>query len=151
MIKSIESRPYERNAIARRARIARETCYDVRPSRPEAHMDRSHPEGLIGIALAAALAWQASGSPAHSETTEEFYKSHPLSIVIGFPPASAYDLYGRAVGRHIGKHIPGNPAVLPLNQAGARRLEGANFLYSIAPRDGSTIGILSRSAPLDPL
>src|ERR1700720_4749982 len=150
MIKSIESRPYERNAIARRARIARETCYDVRPSRPEAHMDRSHPEGLIGIALAAALAWQASGSPAHSETTEEFYKSHPLSIVIGFPPASAYDLYGRAVGRHIGKHIPGNPTVLPVNKPGASSLTAANYLYSIAPKDGSPIGIFNRPAPIAP-
>jgi tripartite-type tricarboxylate transporter receptor subunit TctC len=114
-------------------------------------MDRSHPDGLIGIALAAALAWQASGGPAHGETTEEFYKSHPLSIVIGFPPASAYDLYGRAVGRHIGRHIPGNPTVLPVNKPGASSLAAANYLYSIAPKDGSTIGILSRGAPLDPL
>jgi tripartite-type tricarboxylate transporter receptor subunit TctC len=89
--------------------------------------------------------------PAAAETAEEFYRSHPLSIVIGFPPASAYDLYGRAVGRHIAKHIPGNPAVLPVNRPGASSLAAANYLYGIAPKDGSTIGILSRSAPLDPL
>ena len=114
-------------------------------------MVRSHPDGLLGIGLAAALAWQASGSPAHAQGAEEFYKSHTLSIVIGFPPASAYDLYGRAVGRHIGKHIPGNPTVLPVNKPGASSLTAANYLYSIAPKDGSTIGILSRGAPLDPL
>jgi tripartite-type tricarboxylate transporter receptor subunit TctC len=106
---------------------------------------------LIGPALATAVAWQASGGPAQAEGAEEFYKSHPLSIVIGFPPASAYDLYGRAVGRHIGKHIPGHPAILPVNKPGASSLTAANYLYSIAPKDGSTIGILSRSAPLDPL
>jgi len=106
---------------------------------------------LIGIALATALAWPASGGPAYAQGAEEFYKSHPLSIVIGFPPASAYDLYGRAVGRHIGKHIPGNPTVLPVNKPGASSLAAANYLYSIAPKDGSTIGILSRGAPLDPL
>ena len=49
---------------------------------------------LISLALAPASLSSAA------ETPEEFYKSHPLSIVIGFPPASAYDLYGRAVGRH---------------------------------------------------
>jgi tripartite-type tricarboxylate transporter receptor subunit TctC len=107
--------------------------------------------GLIGIALAAALAWPASGGAAQAESAEDFYKSHPLSLVIGFPPASAYDLYGRAVGRHIGRHIPGNPAVLPVNKPGASSLTAANYLYSIAPKDGSTIGILSRGAPLDPL
>jgi tripartite-type tricarboxylate transporter receptor subunit TctC len=103
--------------------------------------------GLIGIALAAS----AAQAPARAQSAEEFYKSHPLSIVIGFPPASAYDLYGRAVGRHIGRHLPGNPAVVPVNKPGASSLTAANYLYSIAPKDGSTIGILSRSVPLDPL
>ena len=67
---------------------------------------------LTGVALVAACLSQASSRGAHAESIEEFYKSHALSIVIGFPPASAYDLYGRAVGRHIGKHIPGNPTVV---------------------------------------
>jgi tripartite-type tricarboxylate transporter receptor subunit TctC len=103
------------------------------------------------VALVVALYGLASVAPARAESTEDFYRSHPLSIVIGFPPASAYDLYGRAVGRHIGKHIPGNPSVLPVNKPGASSLTAANYLYSIAPKDGSTIGILSRGAPLDPL
>src|SRR5882724_7182598 len=93
--------------------------------------------GLTGLALAIGFCWQASIGPAHAQGAEEFYKSHPLSIVIGFPPASAYDLYGRAVGRHIGKHIPGNPTVLPVNKPGASSLAAANYLYGIAPKDGS--------------
>jgi tripartite-type tricarboxylate transporter receptor subunit TctC len=111
---------------------------------------RRNLRGLI-VAVLAAAAWQTSSGPGRAETAEEFYKSHPLSIVIGFPPASAYDLYGRAVGRHIGRHLPGNPAVVPVNKPGASSLTAANYLYSIAPKDGSVIGILSRSAPLDPL
>jgi tripartite-type tricarboxylate transporter receptor subunit TctC len=106
---------------------------------------------LIATALALAFFSQAASRPAAGESAEEFYKAHPLSIIIGFPPASAYDLYGRAVGRHIGRHIPGNPAVLAVNKPGASSLTAANYLYSIAPKDGSAIGILSRSAPLDPL
>src|SRR5258708_32832310 len=107
--------------------------------------------GLTGLALAIGFFWQVAGGLAHGEGAEEFYKSHPLSIVIGFPPGSAYDIYGRAVGRHIGKHIPGNPTVLPVNKPGANSLTAATYLYGIAPKDGSAIGILSRTAPLDPL
>jgi len=106
---------------------------------------------LIGLLLAAGCFSQAWTRPAHGESAEDFYKSHALSIVIGFPPASAYDLYGRAVGRHIGKHIPGNPTVVPVNKPGASSLLAANYIYSIAPKDGSTIGIFNRTAPIAPL
>src|SRR6476660_9939664 len=103
------------------------------------------------IALAAACMVQGSSRPAHAESAEEFYKSHPLSIIIGFSAASAYDLYGRAVGRHIAKHIPGNPTIVPVNKPGAGSLTAANYIYSIAPKDGSTIGIINRSAVMEPL
>jgi tripartite-type tricarboxylate transporter receptor subunit TctC len=130
----------------------------VRAGRCRRHMTRpfgarscSRPRTSVGLVLAAALAWQASSGAARAQGAEDFYKSHPLSIVIGFPPASAYDLYGRAVGRHIAKHIAGNPTVVAVNKPGASSLAAANYLYSIAPKDGSTIGIISRSAPLEPL
>jgi tripartite-type tricarboxylate transporter receptor subunit TctC len=103
------------------------------------------------IALATSCLVQGSSRPAHAESAEEFYKSHPLSIIIGFSAASAYDLYGRAVGRHIAKHIPGNPTIVPVNKPGAGSLTAANYIYSIAPKDGSTIGIINRSAVMEPL
>jgi tripartite-type tricarboxylate transporter receptor subunit TctC len=123
------------------------------------HLRRCHPGrtrpckfgSLIGIALTMVYFSQAASRPAGAESVEEFYKSHPLSIIIGFSPASTYDLYGRAVGRHIGKHIPGNPTVLPVNKPGAGSLTAANYLYTIAPKDGSAIGIFNRSMPLEPL
>ncbi len=104
---------------------------------------------LISIALAGSCMLQSR--PARAETAEDFYKSHPLSIIIGFSAASAYDLYGRAVGRHIAKHIPGNPTIVPVNKPGAGSLTAANYIYSIAPKDGSTIGIFNRSAVMEPL
>jgi tripartite-type tricarboxylate transporter receptor subunit TctC len=111
--------------------------------------------GRIGAALGLTLAaaWLLPGlrAPARAESTEEFYKSHPLSIVIGFSAASAYDLYGRAIGRHIARHIPGNPTIVPVNKPGAGSLTAANYLYSVAPKDGSVIGIFNRSAPMEPL
>ena len=76
---------------------------------------------------------------------------HPVNLVIGFPVANAYDTYGRAVARHLGKHIPGNPTVIPINRPGAGSLTAANYLYNTAPKDGSTIATFNRSVPLEPL
>jgi tripartite-type tricarboxylate transporter receptor subunit TctC len=104
---------------------------------------------LAAIGLLACYLVQ--GSPARAETAEEFYKSHPLTLIIGFSAASAYDLYGRTVGRHIGKHLPGNPTVLPVNKPGAGSLTAANYIYNVAPKDGSVIGLFNRSAAMEPL
>jgi tripartite-type tricarboxylate transporter receptor subunit TctC len=106
---------------------------------------------LVHIALAVLCLFQVLNQPARAESAEAFYKSHPLSIVIGFSAASAYDVYGRAVARHIAKHIPGNPTIVPVNKPGAGSLTAASYIYSIAPKDGSTIGIFNRSAVMEPL
>jgi tripartite-type tricarboxylate transporter receptor subunit TctC len=98
---------------------------------------------LIGVACLA--------FPAHAQSVEEFYRGHQVQLLIGFPVANAYDTYGRAVARHLGKHIPGNPAVIPVNRPGAGSLNAANFLYNGAPKDGSVIGHFNRSVPLEPL
>lgn len=90
-------------------------------------------------------------SDAEAQSVEAFYKSHPLTIVIGFTPGGGYDLYGRTVGRHISKHLPGNPNVIPQNMPGAGSLKAINFLYNNAPKDGSTIGTFSRGIPMEPL
>src|SRR5438874_13834608 len=100
---------------------------------------RINANALFGVPLAcAALSLSA---PARAETVEEFYRTHQVSLLIGFPVANAYDTYGRAVARHLGKHIPGKPPVIPLNRPGAGGLNVANFLYSGAPKDGTTIAI----------
>src|SRR5882672_2713633 len=112
---------------------------------------RSYKSGLTGAALALACFVLASGSPARAESVAEFYRANPVSLLIGFPVANAYDTYGRAVARHLGKHIPGNPTVVPVNRPGAGSLTAANFLYNGAPKDGATIATFNRSVPLEPL
>lgn len=87
----------------------------------------------------------------NAQPAENFYKGRPLVIVIGFTPGGGYDLFGRTVGRHIAKHIPGNPNVVPQNMPGAGSLKSINYLYSAAPKDGSTIAIFSRGVPFEPL
>jgi tripartite-type tricarboxylate transporter receptor subunit TctC len=90
------------------------------------------------VAAAFVLAALSLAVPAKAQTIEEFYRKTPVQLLIGFPVANAYDTYGRAVARHLGKHIPGSPTVIPVNRPGAGSLTAANFLYNAAPKDGST-------------
>jgi tripartite-type tricarboxylate transporter receptor subunit TctC len=90
-------------------------------------------------------------SPSHAQSVAEFYKGKQLTMVIGSAPGGAYDGWARVVARHMGKHIPGNPTFIPQNMPGAGTLIAANHLYSVAPKDGTVIGGISREAPLAPL
>ncbi len=115
---------------------------DVRPI--------GHPStGLIAAAIATACI--ATAVPAQAQGVAEFYGKNPVQLLIGFPAGNAYDTYGRAVARHLGRHIPGKPNVVVVNRPGAGSLTAANFLFSAAPKDGTTIGHFNRSVPLDPL
>ena len=106
---------------------------------------------LVATALLSAAASLAVSLPAQAQSVEEFYRKTPVQLLIGFPVANAYDTYGRAVARHLGKHIPGNPTVIPVNRPGAGSLTAANFLYNAAPKDGATIAHFNRSVALEPL
>ena len=107
-----------------------------------------NPLGLVG---AIAIACLAHAPPAQAQSVEEFYRGRQVQLLIGFPVSNAYDTYGRAVARHLGKHIPGSPTVIPVNRPGAGSLTAANFLYNGAPKDGATIAHFNRSVPLEPL
>jgi tripartite-type tricarboxylate transporter receptor subunit TctC len=74
-----------------------------------------------------------------------------VQMLIGFGPGGGYDLWGRVVARHIGKHLPGNPAVVPQNMPGAGSFVAANNIYNLAPKDGSVMGIIARDAALGPI
>ena len=70
-------------------------------------------------------------------------------MVIGYPPAGANDVYARMAARHIGKHIPGNPNVVPRNMPGAGSLIAANHIFNVAPKDGTVLGLLVPTLPLE--
>lgn len=74
-----------------------------------------------------------------------------VTLVIGFGPGGGYDLWGRLVGRHIGKHLPGSPTVVPQNMPGAGSYVAASHIYAAAPRDGTVFAIIARDAALGPL
>src|SRR6516162_5992565 len=65
-----------------------------------------------------------------------------VTMIIGIATGSGMDLWGRAVARHIGRHLPGNPTVVPQNMPGAGGLNAANYIYNVAPKDGTAMGII---------
>jgi tripartite-type tricarboxylate transporter receptor subunit TctC len=74
-----------------------------------------------------------------------------VHMIIGFGPGGGYDLWGRTVARHIGRHLPGNPTVIAQNMPGAGSYAAASYIFNIAPRDGTVLGIIARDAALGPL
>lgn len=102
-------------------------------------------------ALIMSLALAGSWHPAQAESVADFYKGKTMSMVISSGAGGGYDTLARAVSRHIGKHIPGAPNVVPRNMPGAGGIIASKHLYSQAPRDGSVIGIVQNNAPLEPL
>jgi tripartite-type tricarboxylate transporter receptor subunit TctC len=82
---------------------------------------------------------------------EDFYKGRNVTLVIGYSVGGGYDAYARLLGRYFGNHIPGNPSIIPEQMTGAGSLRAANFIYSVAAKDGSVFGTFSRSMGISPL
>ncbi len=100
------------------------------------------PLALVGLLAAATT---------HAQSVEDFYRGRTVNLVVGYSVGGGYDIHGRLLARHLGKHIPGNPGIIVQNMPGGGSLRSANFLYNAAPKDGSTIGIFSRGMAMEPL
>jgi tripartite-type tricarboxylate transporter receptor subunit TctC len=72
-------------------------------------------------------------------------------MIVGYTAGGGYDLYARALARHMGRHIPGNPGFVVNNMPGAGSLTNANYLYNVAPKDGTVIGTIGRGLAMEPL
>ena len=106
---------------------------------------------VVGCAALACLLSLAHSAQSAAQTPEEFYTGKIVSLYIGYPAGGGYDVYGRVVAHHIGKHIPGNPTVIPVNMEGAGSLRLTNWLFNAAPRDGTAFGIINHGVPFEPL
>jgi tripartite-type tricarboxylate transporter receptor subunit TctC len=104
--------------------------------------------GRSFLPLAALLALSGAGA---AGSLGDFYKNRTISLVIGYSVGGGYDAYARLLARYIGKHIPGEPSVVPQQMTGAGSLRAANYIFSVAPKDGSVIGTFSRSMGIAPL
>jgi tripartite-type tricarboxylate transporter receptor subunit TctC len=101
------------------------------------------------IALAAASLLGSAALPASADDVADFYRGKRINFVIGYGTGGGYDIYARLFARFIGEHIPGNPTVVPQNMPGAGSRRAANWLYSVAPKDGTTIACLGQATPTD--
>lgn len=102
------------------------------------------------VPIAAALILALTRVAAANDV-EDFYRGRTLTVLISYSVGGGYDLYARLLAHYLGRHIPGNPNVVPQNMPGAGGLRAANYLFSAAPKDGSMIGTFSRSIPTMPL
>ena len=97
--------------------------------------------------LSAALVGLAAAASA--QTPEQFYAGKTVDFVIGYPPGGSNDTLGRLVARHLSKHIPGKPTVVPKNQPGAGSFLAVNAIFNVSPKDGTVIGIGAPTIALD--
>lgn len=82
-------------------------------------------------------------APASAQSVAEFYKGKTITVFIGYGVGGGYDLFARTIARHMPRHIPGNPAMLPVNMPGASSLILANHLAKRAPQDGTAFGAVN--------
>jgi tripartite-type tricarboxylate transporter receptor subunit TctC len=99
---------------------------------------------VLGASLLLAA---VAGAPAQAQSVADFYRGKTVNVLIGVGVGGEYDLQARLVARHIGKHIPGNPNVVPQNMTGAGGINMANHLYNTVARDGTFIGMMGNNFP----
>jgi tripartite-type tricarboxylate transporter receptor subunit TctC len=103
---------------------------------------------LAGLALGAATLAPCS---AHAQSVADFYKGRTVTMIVGGSPGGGFDTLARSIARHIVKHIPGNPNVIPRNMPGAGGLLAMEHLYNVADKDGSVIALVGNTPPFVPL
>lgn len=100
----------------------------------------------LAIAALAAAAALTTGSEA-----AEIYADKKITVIVGSPAGGGYDFYSRILSRHMPKYLPGKPTMIVQNMPGAGSMKAAEYLYGIAPKDGTTFGIVFPGALVEPL
>src|ERR1700757_780473 len=102
------------------------------------------------LTAAALLAFAtAAGSPAAA--ADPYFKDKQIRLIVGSAPGGGYDAYGRLLAQYMRAHIPGNPTIIVQNMPGAGSLVAANYIYNVAPKDGTFFGAVNAMLATDPL
>jgi tripartite-type tricarboxylate transporter receptor subunit TctC len=101
------------------------------------------------MAFAVSLIATLTVTPALADPVADFYKGKQLKFIIRSNVGGTYDLYARLLARHMTRHIPGNPTILPVNMGGGGGIKAANYVAEIAPRDGTILTIVSQGLAVD--
>jgi tripartite-type tricarboxylate transporter receptor subunit TctC len=104
---------------------------------------------VLRFAAFAIIAAMLGSAPSSAQTPEQFYTGKTIELVIGYPPAGSNDVYARLLGRYIAKYIPGHPSIVPKNMPGGGSFLALAYLYNVAPKNGTSIGIGAPTASLD--
>lgn len=105
---------------------------------------------LLALVMPVGVAAILAHDPAIAEPQQSF-AGKTITLTIGYGPGSGNDVYGRLIARHLGKHIPGQPNVVPQNMPGAGSFKAANYLFQAAPKDGTSLGYISQTAATEEL
>ena len=100
---------------------------------------------LAGMSLIIALLVTGTAS---ADDVADFYKGKRINLVVSYGTGGGYDVYARVLARHMGRYIPGNPNIIIQNMPGAGSLRGTNYLYNVAPKDGTVFGTFARNMAL---
>ena len=95
-------------------------------------------------ARVAARAGRSAAAQGAQVSAQDFYRGKQLKLIVGTSSGQDYDLWARLIGRHITRHIPGQPSLIVENMPGAGHIVATNHLFNVAPRDGTAIGMVSR-------
>jgi tripartite-type tricarboxylate transporter receptor subunit TctC len=106
------------------------------------------PAAMLGLSFGAAS--MLGTATVHAQAAPDL-SGKTVQFIIGFGAGSGYDTWARVIARHIGRHLPGKPQVVPQNMPGAGSLAATNHIYNIAPKDGTVIAAIARDAALAPL
>jgi tripartite-type tricarboxylate transporter receptor subunit TctC len=105
----------------------------------------------IKLPFGAAVMLAAAIVGAAADEVADFYRSKPFTIVVGHEVGTGFDVYSRVLARHLGRHIPGNPGIVVQNMVGASGIAPANWLYNVAPKDGSVLMTFVHTAAFEPI
>lgn len=112
-------------------------------------MSRTITGAAAPLGIAAIVVLASSSLSSAQPAIEQFYKGKTIDLIIGYPPGGSNDVFARFVARHLPKHLPGAPNIVTRNMPGGGSLLAANHIYAVAPKDGTVIGIVSPTIPLD--
>ena len=143
-------RPCNSGSPPSQGRTERAECYHPHEALSSPHSQRRL---VAACGFAAALLAFAAASCAGTASAQDgdFYRGKTISIIIPIGPGGAYDAYARMLSRHLGRHIPGNPAIIARNMPGGGGVIASNHLYNVAPQDGTTLAIVISSFANDQL
>jgi hypothetical protein len=118
---------------------------DLAPEGDRMRIRRPAISAMIGLVLLA-----LGQAPGRADGVADFYRGKELRLIIGASVGGGYDIYARALAKHLGEHIPGNPSIVPQDMPAGGGLAAANHIYNVASRDGSAIGAIQNTVPFEP-